>query len=269
MRGAQSLARDLPCPNRVVAHENAFAPALENDVAALRALFPDGVREITVHFHVVVFHRAHAEKIIQRQIVKVRDVENVGSQPQRLVMSERLRRAAALADHAPVGLRFENKKFRKRGKKLKRRKRFQLLFGWNVVGVLEHAALLLRESQVLLRPRNEFVAIDQTARFHSVEARDGGELIVFDKDKNSVGGAFAAVVRSQEDFRCVVWITPAEIFVTKKRLQLVVERSNFRASNLVRERNGNTPALNLRSEMAMMRGDAHVARPEAICSPGS
>ena len=245
MSGAKSFARNLPRADRIVAHEDAFAAALENDVAALRALFPNGVGEIAVHIHIVVFHRADAEKIIQRQIVKMRDVENVRSEPQRLMMSERLRRARALADDAPVGLRFENKKIRESGQKLKGRKRFQFLLGWNVVGVLEHAALLLRESEILPCPGDEFVVRDEAMRFHSIETRDGGELIVFNEHINFVVRALAVVPGDQKDFRGFVRIASAQILVAKKGFELVVERSDFRASHFVRERKSDISALEL------------------------
>src|ERR1700676_1972630 len=195
------------------------------------------------------------------------DIENVGSQPQRLMMSQRLRRSRALAHNAPIGLRFENEKVRQSRKKLKRRKSLEFLFRRNVVSVLEHAALLLRKSEILLGPRDKFVVRDEAVRLHPVEARDGGELIVFDEQKNLVVRALAGPIRGQKDFRSVVRIAPAEIFVAKKSLELVVERSHFRASHFARERKRNMPALDLRSKMAMMHGNAHVPRREPICGP--
>src|ERR1700723_4153666 len=174
------------------------------------------------------------------------------------MMSERLRRSRTLADDAPVGLRFENKKIRKRGKQLKKRKRFEFLFRGDVVGVLEHAALLLCESKILPRPRNQFVMTDQTVRFHSVETGDGGELIVFDQQKNVVVRARAGSPRRQEDFRRVVRIAAAQIFVAQKSFQLIVKRSNFGASHFARERKRDISAVDSRSKMPMMRCDAHV-----------
>src|SRR5271154_145418 len=186
MSCAKSFARNLPRADRIVAHEDAFAAALENDVAALRALFPNGVGEIAVHVHIVVFHRADAKEIIQRQIVKMRDIDNVRSESQRLMTGEWLRSSRALANNAPVGLRFENEKICQRGQKLEGRERFQFLFGWNAVGVLEHTTLVLRESEILPRPGDEFVVRDETMKFHSIEARDGDELVVFDEHINFV-----------------------------------------------------------------------------------
>ena len=233
VRSAKSLARDLPRPDRVVAHENTLAATLQDDVATLRPLFPNGVREIAVHIHIVVFHGADSEKIIERQIVKMCDVENVGSQPKRLMMSERLRRARALANDAPVGLRFENEEIRKSGKQLKGRKGFQLLFGRNVVGVLEHAALLFGKSEILLGPGDKFVVRDEAVRFHAIEARNGGELIVFDEEENLVRGVLAGVTGCQKDFRSLVRVAAAEIFIAKEGFQLVVELGDFRRSHFV------------------------------------
>src|SRR6476646_2195472 len=113
MGGAKSFAGNLPGTNRVVAHENAFAPPLQDNIAAFRPFLPNGVRKIAVDVHVVIFHGADTQKIVKRQRIKMRDVENIGSEAKRFMMSEWLRRARALPNDAPVGLRFEDEKFRK------------------------------------------------------------------------------------------------------------------------------------------------------------
>ena len=141
------------------------------------------------------------------------------------------------------------------------------MFGRNVVGVLEHAALLPCESEIVPGPRDKFVVCDEAVRFHPVETGDGGELIVFDEQKYLVIRALAGPIRGQKYFRSIVRVATAQIFVAKKGFHPVVERSDFRASHFVRDRKRNMPALDLRSEMPMMHGHAHVPRPKAIDSP--
>ena len=83
----------------------------------------------------------------------MRDVKNVRSEAKRLAMRERLRRARALSDDAPVGLRLEYEKIRKSRKKLERRKCFQRLASGHVVGCFQHAALLRGEGEILSASR--------------------------------------------------------------------------------------------------------------------
>ncbi len=118
-----------------------------------------------------------------------------------------------------------------------------------------------------LSPRDELVVRDEAMRFHSVEARQGGELIVFDEQENFVVRSFAAVVCRQKNFRSIVRIAPAQIFVAKEGFELVVERSDFGASDLVGKGKYDVPSVYLRTEMAMLRRDAQVPRPNAIGSP--
>ena len=163
----------------------------------------------------------------------------------------------------------KTRKSAERGQKLEGRQCFEFLLGRNVVGVLEHAALLLREREILPRPGDEFVVRDEAVRFHSIEPRDGGELIVFNEHINFVVRALAVVPRDQKDFRGFVRIASTQIFVAQKGFELVVERSDFRASHFVRERKRDISALDLRSEMTMLRANAHMPRPEPIGGPRS
>jgi hypothetical protein len=195
------------------------------------------------------------------------NVKNIGSQAKRLMMRERLRRAGTLAHDAPIGLRFEDEKIRKSGKQLKRWESFQCLLGGNVVGILERAALLLRESEILFGPGNELLVSDEAMKFHSVEARERSELIVLDEQKDFVGRSFAAVVCRQKNFRGIAGIAPTKVFVAKEGFELVVERSNFGASNLLGKGKYDVSSTDLRTEMAMLRRSAQVPRPKAISSP--
>ena len=74
---------------------------------------------------------------------------------------------------------------------------------------------------------------DEPVRFHPIEARNGSELIVFDEHINLVVRVLAAAASRQKDFRRVVRIASAQVFIAKKCFQLIVERSDFGASDLV------------------------------------
>jgi hypothetical protein len=104
---------------------------------------------------------------------------------------------------------------------------------------------------------------------HLIEARDGGELIVFDEHKDFVGCALAVVGSRKQDFRGLVGIAATEILEAKKGFELIVERSDFGASDFVRERKSDVPAVDIRAELVAMSGEAHVPWPEAVGSPGT
>src|SRR5580658_2812917 len=184
------------------------------------------------------------------------------------MMREWLRPARTLADDAPIRLRFENEKIGERGQKLEGRERFQLLLGRKIVGALEHPALLMREGEILPGPGGEFVVRNEAMKFHAVQARDGGELVIFNEQKNLVIRALAAVACGQKDFRSIVRIPPAQVFVAQKGLELVVEGCDFGASHLVRERKRNVSPPDLRRNMSMARRGVHLARPEPVGGPG-
>jgi len=80
MCGAKSFARNLPGADGVVTDHDAFASAAKNDVVALSALLPDGMVEVAVDVHVIVFHGADAEKVIERKVVEAGNIKNVGSE---------------------------------------------------------------------------------------------------------------------------------------------------------------------------------------------
>src|SRR5260370_37053456 len=107
MSVTQRLARDLPGSDGVVAHQDAPARAAENDVVPSRAFFPDGMPEVAVRIHVIVFHGAHAEEVVKRERIKIGDIENIGSQLVCSVKAQRTRRGLALCTYPAIGLRRE------------------------------------------------------------------------------------------------------------------------------------------------------------------
>src|SRR5258708_5401760 len=152
MSVTQRLARDLPCSDGVVAHQDAPARAAENDVVPSRAFFPDGMAEVAVRIQVIVFHGAYAEEVVKRERIKVGDLENIGGQLVCLFKAQRTRRGLALSSDAAIGLRLEDQELGESREELKRSERFQLSCGRHIISGLERVALLLEMGEVLLRP---------------------------------------------------------------------------------------------------------------------
>src|ERR1700757_769685 len=79
MGRADGFAGNLPGADGIITDENALAVALENNVAALGPILPDGMRQVTVHVHVVIFHRAHPKKVVEGQVIEARNADGIGS----------------------------------------------------------------------------------------------------------------------------------------------------------------------------------------------
>ena len=186
MRGAQGFARDLPDADGVVADHDALAATAKNDVVALSALLPDGVGQIAVNVHVVVFHGADAEEVVERKRIELGDVENVCSELSGLFARERAGGRVAPRENAIIRLRLEDQELGQRGEKLEGAERFQLLLRGDAVRDIEHVALLLEIVKVLLRPRIQIVMLDQVAAFELGKARDSGEQVVVTDDEDLV-----------------------------------------------------------------------------------
>ena len=80
MGGAEGFTRDLPGAHGVITDHDVFAITAKNDVVALSALLPDGMLKIAVDVHVIVFHGADAEEVIERERIELGDIENVGGE---------------------------------------------------------------------------------------------------------------------------------------------------------------------------------------------
>src|SRR6266852_3437532 len=66
MGGTEGFTGDLPGADGVIADHDALAATAKNDVVALSALLPNGMGEIAVNVHVIVFHGTDAEEVIER-----------------------------------------------------------------------------------------------------------------------------------------------------------------------------------------------------------
>src|SRR5260370_38254154 len=111
MSVTQRLARDLPGSDGVVAHQDAPARAAENDVVPSRAFFPDGMPEVAVRIHVIVFHGAHAEEVVKRERLKIGDIENIGSPLVCSFKAQRTRRGLALSSAPATAWSLEGQDF--------------------------------------------------------------------------------------------------------------------------------------------------------------
>src|SRR5947207_10524413 len=138
MRGAQGFARDLPDADGVVADHDALAATAKNDVIALSALLPDGVGQVAVNVHVVVFHRANAEKVVERKRIELSDIENVSGELGGLFARERAGSCIAPREYAIIRLRLEDQELGQRGEKLEGAEGFQLLLRGDAVRDIEH-----------------------------------------------------------------------------------------------------------------------------------
>jgi len=103
---------------------------------------------------------------------------------------------------------------------------------------------------------------------HAIETRQGGELIVFDEEENFVVRVFAGAADGKKDVGGVAWIATAEILEAEEGFELVVEGGDFRRSYFVRNRKDDAAILELGHQAAVWGGGAHMARPDAIGSPG-
>ncbi|MBE7541699.1 MAG: hypothetical protein HS123_04980 [Solibacteraceae bacterium] len=225
MGQTEGFAGDLPGARGFVENENTAAGAAEDDVALVGAALPDGVADVALDCHVVVFHGADAEEEVDGNVKKISDFEDVGGDLGGLLAGEEGDRLPEA--NAGVGFALEANKTAQNLLLFGAGKLVETTFNRQFVGGTEDGGLFAADGEGGLVGDAPLEAGDGAEGDVVPEDVLGACGIVGKDGDDGVVGVFARIFVGEEEFDIAKADETAEVVEHEVGEDLVVEAGDF------------------------------------------